>query len=407
MFRIPNLLILSALVVVVLAACSDDSGSTPTVAPTTTLSATTSSVPVENSTTTDPSVTTTTLSLDDLHLRLVEVGSGFVAPVLLVADPDGGEDLVVEQQGTVSRVGSHQPVLDISGDVDFSGERGLLGLAFHPEFTVNRLAYVNYTDGDGTTVIEQFVVGPDGLFDMASRNVLLRIGQPAPNHNGGMIAFGPNGYLWIGMGDGGASNDKFQTAQDSQSLLGAMLRISVDGSDSYAVPADNPFADGDGGAPEVWATGVRNPWRFAFDGSDVWIADVGQGQIEEVNVADASAGGLNYGWSVMEGTQCFNADSCDSAPFVVPVTEYTHDDGCSITGGYVYRGPSIPELSGHYFYSDFCSGILRSIHPDDGDRDWTQDVGSVPGPTGFGIGGDGELYISSQGGQIFRLERAG
>jgi glucose/arabinose dehydrogenase len=224
-----------------------------------------------------------------------------------------------------------------------------------------------------------------------------------------MIAFGPDGYLWIGMGDGGGADDQYGNGQRPDTLLGAMLRIAVgiEGVATYAIPPDNPYATGGDGAPEVWSIGLRNPWRFSFDGETVWIADVGQGTIEEVDAVPASQGGVNYGWPVMEGSQCFQSSTCDPSPYVAPVTEYDHSQGCSITGGYVYRGAAIPALAGSYVYSDYCAGFLRTWSPDTGDLDWTPQVGATPSVTGFGVGGDGELYVVSQGGRILRLEAAG
>ncbi|MGI9667382.1 MAG: PQQ-dependent sugar dehydrogenase [Acidimicrobiia bacterium] len=414
MQRTPRLSFAIAVVAVLaLGACSPGGDESTAATSSSTSSAATTSAATGGSTTTQPGTpstdtSTTTLPIENLHVMLTEVGAGFVHPVLLVADPDGVDDYVVEQRGTITTLTGRRLALDIADDVRFEGEQGLLGLAFHPDFASNRLAYVNYSDEDSATIVEEFTVAPDGDFDVASRRTILRVAQPAGNHNGGMIAFGPAGHLWIGMGDGGGSNDQFGTAQDTASLLGSMLRISV-GSDTegaYDIPADNPFAGGAGGAPEVWAVGLRNPWRFSFDGADVWIADVGQARIEEVDLADATVPGLNYGWSVMEGSECFREDNCNTEPFVLPITEFTHDDGCSITGGYVYRGSAMPELAGHYFYSDFCGGFLRSIRPGDGDRDWTPDVGRIPSPTGFGVGSDGEMYVVSQSGSIVRLDRA-
>lgn len=369
----------------------------------------TTTVPGTATTTSEPTTTVTTLPLDELVIAVPVVADGFDAPVLLVADPDGGPDLIVEQPGRIVRSDTRRTaVLDISSDVSYGGERGLLGLAFHPDFVRNRLAYVNYTGSGGQTVIERFVVGADGTFEPGSRRIVLEVSQPAGNHNGGMIAFGPDGYLWIGMGDGGGSDDRFGQGQRPDTLLGAMVRIAVgDGIETYAIPPDNPYADGEGGAPEVWAIGLRNPWRFSFDEDAVWIADVGQGRVEEVSVAPTDQGGLNYGWPIMEGSECFQSSTCERDGLVLPVVEYDHGSGCSITGGYVYRGDAIPELRGQYFYSDYCSGFLRSYHPDAGTRDWTGIVGAIPNVTSFGIGGDGELYIVSQAGAIHRLERSG
>lgn len=377
-----------------------DSSSTVTVV-------STSRLPTETSL---PAVEVPSTSMDstihDVSLELTEAGTGFDAPVLLMADPGGGPDLVVEQSGRIVRNDAgHAVVLDITGDVLFDGEQGLLGLAFHPEFAENSLVYVNYVDRSMSTVIEEFTE-VDGRFDEGTRRKILTVEQPARNHNGGMISFGPDGYLWIGMGDGGGANDRFNQAQDPTTLLGAMLRIDVDTrtDGAYGIPPDNPFADGQGGAPEVWATGLRNPWRFSFDGDDLWIADVGQNEIEEINLVDTSETGMNFGWPIMEGTTCFENEGCDAGPFVAPIVEYSHAEGCSVTGGYVYRGAAIAGLSGHYFYSDFCSGFLRSVSSEGSTKDWTDQTGGIAQVAGFGIGGDGEMYVVSLGGSLFLVE---
>ncbi|MEN8238320.1 MAG: PQQ-dependent sugar dehydrogenase [Actinomycetota bacterium] len=392
---------------------SDVAATDPSTQVTSTIEETATVTSTQTTTTHEPVVTDSTLPAtttsrapEPPSLVLVEVGSGFDSPVLLMAHPGGGADLVVEQSGRIVRNDpDHSVVLDITDDVLFKGEQGLLGVAFHPRFTDVSLAYVNYVDETGRTVIEEFAV-VEGVFDRASRRVILEVGQPAANHNGGMVAFGPDGYLWIGMGDGGGANDRFGQAQDAETLLGAMLRIDIDEQEdrAYGIPRDNPFANGVGGAPEVWATGLRNPWRFAFDGDDLWIADVGQNEIEEINAVEASDAGLNYGWPIMEGTTCFGGEGCDPTPFVAPLVEYDHDEGCSVTGGYVYRGGAIPELDGQYFYSDFCSGFLRSTALDGTVTDWTNQTGETSRVTGFGVGGDGELYVVAQGGAVFRVE---
>ncbi len=391
----------------ILTTTTSDPGALPQSSTTTTAAEPLPSTDPSTTTTTTVAPTTTTVPLADLTLTAVSVAEGFDNPVFLTADPDGGQDLVVEQPGRIVRAQDKTVVLDITEEVIFGGERGLLGLAFHPDFAGNRLAYVNYTGDGNATTIEQFEVGADGTFDEASRRVILTVPQPARNHNGGMIAFGPDGYLWIGMGDGGGANDRFRQAQRSDTLLGAMLRIAVgiDGVETYAIPPDNPFADGSGGAPEVFWTGLRNPWRFSFDGGDVWIADVGQDRIEEVNVAPAAEPGLNFGWPVTEGSECFQSSSCDTSSFVAPATEYSHAAGCSVTGGYVYRGSAIPELVGEYLFSDFCSGFLASYSAENGSIDWTASVGSLGNVSSFGIGGDGEVYVVTASGSISRIER--
>jgi glucose/arabinose dehydrogenase len=240
--------------------------------------------------------------------------------------------------------------------------------------------------------------------------VLLEIDQPAGNHNGGMVAFGPDGYLWISTGDGGGANDQFDQGQRPDTLLGTMLRIDVDG-DPYAVPTANPFADGGEGAAEVWAYGLRNPWRFSFDGDRLYIADVGQNEIEEVDVVEVEQReALNFGWPIMEGTNCFRSSSCSSDGLVLPVVEYPHGEGCSVTGGYVYRGTAIPELVGHYFYGDYCSGWVRSfLVADDGsvgeEREWLP-RGTLAGLTSFGVDATGELYAMTTNGTIWRIVRS-
>jgi glucose/arabinose dehydrogenase len=409
--------------VVVLVGCTstgEDSTATTETADSPTSGTDVVSTTVSEATTVPDATTTsetprTTVPLSELHLSLTEVGSGFNNPVLLVQDPAGGHDFVVEQPGRIVRADGeqHTVALDLRDLVRFGGEQGLLGLAFHPDFAQNGLAYVNYVDSRGRTVIAQFEVH-DGVFDVAFDPPVLVIDQPAANHNGGMIAFGPRGYLWIGMGDGGSADDRFNNGQDPHTLLGSMLRISVPSSSNanYDIPDLNPYADGVDGAPEVYWTGVRNPWRFAFDffedglNADVWIADVGQGEIEEISVMHSEERHANFGWPIMEGSECFQSEDCDRSALVLPVAEYRHDEGCSITGGYVYRGSAIPELDGHFFYADFCTGIIRSYSPASGDHDWTSMLGAVAGVSSFGIGGDGELYVVSLGGTIYRLERA-
>jgi glucose/arabinose dehydrogenase len=400
---------------IVAAACSDASEAPTSSAPVLSTTTTTIADPSESTTSTVPDTTTSTsqaptplVPLDELDLVLVPVAEGFDVPVLLVADPDGGSDIVVEQSGRVVRADEERDLLlDLSADVVFGGEQGLLGLAYHPEFATNRLAYVAYVGDGPRSIVEQFTIDDGGVFNASTRKVVLSIDQPAANHNGGMIAFGPDGYLYVGMGDGGGSNDRFDQAQRPETLLGAMLRIAVglDGIERYAIPPDNPFVDGVEGAPEVWAIGLRNPWRFAFDGRDLWVADVGQGEVEEVNLVDAADGGLNYGWPIMEGTRCFRTEPCATEGLTMPVTEYGHGEGCSVTGGVVYRGTRIPELDGHFFYSDYCSGFIRSYEPDIGGIDWTERVGRVAAVSALGVGGDGELYVVSRDGAILRLER--
>ncbi len=382
---------------------------TVTLAPTTTSAATTAP-PATTSPTTMPSTTTLGPPAEPPPLRLVEIASGFGQPVLLTSPPRDPRLFVVDQPGRIWLLAADAPevFLDVRDSVTFGGERGLLGLAFHPEFATNGRFFVNYTDGAGDTRIVEFAVSADDpdRADPASGRVLLQVDQPAGNHNGGMIAFGPDGHLWVGMGDGGASGDRFGNGQNEATLLGSMLRLDVDGADPYAIPAGNDFV-----APESWAIGLRNPWRFSFDDGLLYVADVGQNELEEVSVVDTTATRLNFGWPIQEATSCFRPSSgCDTSGLVQPVIEYGHGGQCSITGGYVYRGAAIPELEGTYFYGDWCGGWVRSFRFAEGtvadERDWTEQLGKVPELTSFGVDANGEIYVVSGSGAVFRIERA-
>ncbi len=257
-----------------------------------------------------------------------------------------------------------EPFLDIGSLVLSGGERGLLSVAFHPRYPQNGLFYVNYTNVQGHTVIARYSVSPQdpNRANPSSGVTILTINQPFANHNGGQLQFGPDGYLYIGMGDGGSGGDPGNRAQNPLDLLGKMLRIDVDSAFPYAIPDSNPYAHIDNARGEIWATGLRNPWRFSFDRAtgDLWIADVGQGTWEEIDFQPAtSIGGENYGWRRMEGTHCFNPTSgCNPGSLVLPVIEYDHSVGCSVTGGYVYRGTRNPRLIGQYIYGDYCSGRI-------------------------------------------------
>ncbi len=342
------------------------------------------------------------------------VVGGLSAPVYLAAPTGDSRLFVVEQAGRVRIVEGGQlmatPFLDITDRVVSGGERGLLSIAFHPLYDSNGYFYVSYTGDGGDSRIERYsVTGDPNVADPASAKLILTVSQPFSNHNGGLIAFGPDGMLYIGLGDGGSGGDPQGHGQNTSTLLGSLLRIDVDGGDPYAVPAGNPFVGGVG-ADEIWAYGLRNPWRFSFDrtAGNLYVADVGQNAWEEVNVVAASAAGLNYGWNVMEGAHCFASDPCDTNGLVLPAVEYGHSQGCSITGGYVYRGTAIPEIQGHYFYSDYCRGFLRSFRFTGGSvadqRQW--DVGDVGNVLSFGEDGSGELYILSGNGNVYRLVAA-
>lgn len=337
------------------------------------------------------------------------------APVFL-ASPAGDPRLfIVEQEGRIRIVKDgrllERPFLDIAAKVSYGGERGLLSVAFHPDYARNGLLFVNYTDRSGDTQVERYRVSSDpDRADPASAKRILSVGQPFSNHNGGLVMFGPDGMLWIGMGDGGAGGDPGNRAQNPRELLGKMLRIDVDHGDPYGIPRDNPFADGRTGRPEIWAIGLRNPWRFAFDDGRVYIADVGQNQWEEIHVESASAAGLDYGWRIREGRHPYRdgAPGVPGARRVEPQVEYDHHDGCSITGGFVYRGRALPSLVGHYVYADYCSGWIRSFRMQDAtvteQRTW--DVPHVPSITSFGLDARGELYVLSGNGDVYRVEPA-
>jgi glucose/arabinose dehydrogenase len=357
------------------------------------------------STTAETTTTTTTTSvpldsIDDLVIEFAEVATGFNQPVLMITHPDDPRRFVVDQVGIIWVVDSGDPAvfLDIAADVSFQGEQGLLGMALDPAFAQNGLFYINYIANNGETVVESVAVDGD-IADPESRRRLLRVDQPASNHNGGMIAFGPDGNLWIGLGDGGGANDQFGQGQRADTLLGAMLRIGVGPDiDGYTIPDGN--LEG-----EVWATGLRNPWRWAFDGNDLWIGDVGQGRIEEVDVVDWTAGNPNFGWSIMEGTECFGGDTCDSTGLVTPVYEYPHSEGCSITGGVVYRGSAMPELSGQFLFADYCTGWVRSVGRDGVMREWLP-AGTFSAVTSFAVDSLGEPYVLTAAGSIYALTKA-
>ena len=348
-----------------------------------------------------------------MRLRLSPVAQGLSNPLFVTHAGDGsGRLFIVEKTGTIRLVVQgrllERPFLNISDRITSSGyEQGLLGLAFPPDYVTREFFFVNYTDRNGDSVIARFsVTGDPNLADPGSEFKILGLDQPAPNHNGGHLVFGPDGRLWIGTGDGGAANDRYGNGQNADTLLAKMLRLDVtnDLAQPYTVPADNPWVDADWAGrdvrDEVWALGLRNPWRYSFDRAtgDLWIADVGQNQVEEINVArSASGGGLNFGWPIMEGGACFQQAGCDRAGLELPVASYKHGAGdCSVTGGYVYRGAQYPALSGVYLYGDFCSG-----------RIWGLDAANPGAPvlllesgsslSSFGEDEAGEVYITDLG----------
>ena len=327
---------------------------------------------------------------------------------------------VVEQGGNIwiidNGVRLAAPFLNLTGTISSTGERGLLGLAFHPDYLVagspnEGQAFINYTNLSGTTVIERFTVDANdpNKLDMGSRQVVLTIAQPYSNHNGGMLAFGPDGLLYIGTGDGGSGGDPGNRAQSGNTLLGKMLRLDVD-SLPYSSPPSNMGAQDPNLLDEIWGLGMRNPWRFSFDAGsgDLWIADVGQNVWEEIDyVADSRYNGvaldINFGWRLMEGNHCYNpSTNCNpGGNLELPIFEYGHGGNpfrCSITGGYVYRGRAMADLHGYYFYSDYCSGELLSLHDDNGQWvsiDHTPQSGNLGGVVGFGQDWNGEVYVCS------------
>ena len=350
---------------------------------------------------------------------LETVVSGLDQPLFVGhAGDDSGRMFIVERGGRIRILrGSaleSTPFLDIDSKVGSSdSEQGLLGLAFHPTYSSNGLFYVDYTNNSGDTVVSRFQVSADpGQADPESETVLLTIDQPAPNHNGGMLAFGPDGYLYIGTGDGGGAGDPSNNAQNITTLLGKILRIDVDSGSPYAIPAGNPYADNPDSSikKEIWAFGLRNPWRFSFDRGtgDLYIGDVGQGSREEIDYQPASStGGENYGWRVMEGSQCYNAPTCDSSGKTMPVAEYGHggSGGCSVTGGYVYRGRRSPVLRGTYLYGDYCTGRIWGL-VNDPLGDWTSTllIDASFNISSFGEDQDGEVYLTDfSGGRLMHI----
>lgn len=357
-----------------------------------------------------------------IHLGLTQIATGLSQPLLVTNAGDGsGRLFVVEQTGKIRIVKNGAvaavPFLNLSASVSSGGERGLLGLAFHPNYESNGKLYVSYTDLNGNSVIREYHVlatNPD-LVNGSSGRTILRLRQPYPNHNGGNIAFGPDGDLYIGFGDGGSAGDPGNRAQNLGVLLGKLLRIDVNrrtGTLPYGIPSDNPFV-GRSGLDQIWAYGLRNPWRWSFDRAtgDLWIGDVGQNTWEEVDRALASHGrnagrGLNFGWRVMEASHCSSPSTgCSRSGKTLPLTEYAHTNGrCSITGGYVYRGSAYPDLIGAYLFADYCSGEI-----------WYVDRGAARRATpiraldtnalitSFGQDEAGELYLTDANGTVYRL----
>jgi len=317
----------------------------------------------------------------------------------------GGKIKIIQGDGTVNPV----PYIDISGLISTGNERGLLGLAFHPDYENNGYFYVNYTNTDGDTQVSRFSVdsGNPDLANINSELPIIGYDQPFSNHNGGNLAFGPDGYLYISSGDGGSGGDPGNRAQNINLLLGKLLRIDVNnpsGGNNYGIPANNPFIGNPNAQEEIWAYGLRNPWRFSFDFTDntLWIADVGQGNWEEINRVNISESGLNYGWRCYEGNQPFNTQDCPpQSELTFPIAEYSHSNGCSISGGYVYRGSVYTDIAGFYFFADYCSGLIGTV---DGSGNLI-DHGDFSGNwVSFGEDANKELYIIDIGGSIYKIK---
>lgn len=361
------------------------------------------------------------IDFDPNALQVELWASGFTRPNLITNAGDGsGRLFVVEQGGRIWILNQDAQretaaFLDISQRVSADAnnlatytERGLLGLAFHPDYAENGYFYVNYTDVSGGTIVSRFSVSADdpNLADPDSEMVILRQQQPYPNHNGGWLDFGQDGYLYISLGDGGSAGDPQGNGQNLGTWLGKILRIDVDSAEPYAVPEDNPFVGTVGILPEIWSYGLRNAWRNSFDREtgDLYLADVGQNQWEEVNFqAVDSAGGENYGWDWMEGSRIFEGNP--PSPVVMPFAEYSHNEGVSVTGGYVYRGEAIPGLQGVYLFGDFGTGTIWSAYRD-GDA-WQVDYfkrNTGINISSFGEDEDGEIYVVHYSGTIWRLE---
>ncbi len=372
-----------------------------------------------------PGSTNPPLATGPDHLRLERVVEGLSDPIGITHAGDGsGRLFVVEQIGVIRVVEADgtlrsDPFIDLTDRVAIgepgSSEMGLLGLAFHPDFEVNRRLFVHYSRlADGATVLSELTAASDGeTADRASERVMLVVEQPFPNHNGGQVSFGPDGYLYLGLGDGGSGGDPLGNGQNRGTLLGKILRFDVDASRAagkqYAIPADNPFAtDGSApgeGLPEIWAYGLRNPWRFSFDreSGDLYIGDVGQGDWEEIDRQPGdSTGGDNYGWNVMEGRHCFQA-GCDQAGLVKPIAEYDHSLGCAVIGGYVYRGARQPDLLGVYIFGDFCDGRIFTLHVDEGTITPKEVLRRPIEISSFGEDEAGEIYLVDLDGGLYRV----
>lgn len=369
----------------------------------------------------EPTITRDTAPIASA-LQLTPIADGFTRPLYVGDAGDGSNRLfVLEQSGKIwvieDGIKLEQPFLDVSQiitqtalNMSYYTEQGLLGIAFHPNYKSNGYFFINYTDTSGGTVVARYNVSLSNpnIADASSAQIIFQIAQPFANHNGGYMDFGPDGYLYIALGDGGSANDPLGAGQNTQILLGSILRLDVDNGLPYSIPADNPFVGDDTSADEIWAYGLRNPWRFSFDAAtgDLYIADVGQNLWEEVNFQSAdSLGGENYGWNAWEATHAFANVAAEG--HILPIAEYSHSIGCSITGGYVYRGEAIPDLEGVYLFSDYCSGRVWASYRDL-DMQWNtiEFLNTGMPVSSFGEDEANELYIIDYTGTIYRIDPA-
>ena len=397
---------------IALAACSPVPAATSTSPPPATSAATTipatTTAPATTTTTTVPPTTTTTLA-PLLGLELELVAEGLIQPVLLISPPNDPRRFVAERTGVVwvlepDGVLDEKPFLDLRDRVNSGGiEQGFLGMAFHPNFADNgRFFAYYYKQGAEQTQLSEFSIATDpDLGDPSSEMPLLTLDKPTTRHNGGMLQFGPDGYLWMSLGEGGAAS---VNSQDPTRLLSSILRLDIDSGDPYGIPPDNPFAAG-GGAPEVWAKGLRNPWRFSIDDNLIYIGDVGHEDFEEIDIVPLDGAPYNFGWLRMEGTSCFQSGcDADAEGLTLPVVEYTHAEGCAVTGGFVYRGRAIPELDGAYFYGDWCGEWVRSFRYEAGEvldhQTRFENAGQI---NSFGVDADGELYVLTYEGLVQKI----
>lgn len=345
------------------------------------------------------------------------VAQGLSAPLFVTAPRSDSSRLFVVEQGGRVRIIRNDTLLgrnflDLRGRVSTGNEQGLLSIAFHPNYAANGYVFVSYTNTAGDTrVVRHHVSADPESLDVTAADTILSLDQPYANHNGGLVAFGPDGFLYVGLGDGGSGNDPENRAQDLDSLLGKMLRLNVNGALPYTIPASNPFAASATARPEIWAYGLRNPWRFSFDraNGDLYVADVGQGTREEVNrQSGASAGGENYGWRIMEGFVCRGGGACNQSGLMLPLVDYINgDDGCAVTGGYVYRGSALPAFAGTYFYADYCQRWIRSFRYANSlledHWDWSSKLDAQGPISSFGEDARGELYVVAHNGRVFRV----